>query len=356
MERIRLEKSSFLVLFAASAVLAFLVFQPFINIILLAAVFAVLLTPLYERILRAFGGGAGMASFTVVFGVLIFLVVPLFFLGGQIFNEARGLYFSIQGGGADYARTVENAIEASVRQVSPDFSFDARAYAGRALGFIADNLAAFVGEMAFLLLATLLFLMTLYFFLRDGRALLDSLISLSPLERKYDDEILGKIHKTISSAVKGTMIIALVQGAFVAMGFFMFNVPNAVLWGSVGAISSLVPGIGTGIVMIPAALYLLFEGSVIAVVGFALWSLLIVGLVDNFLIPYFFGKDSDLLPIFVLLSVLGGIAFFGPLGFIFGPIILSLFISMLHIYRMLLLGGREGENGMRPALERATSS
>lgn len=83
MERIRLEKSSFLILFAAVAVLTFLVFQPFLNVVLLAAVFAVLLNPLYERTARAFGGGRSMAAFAVVFAALVFLVIPLFFLGGR---------------------------------------------------------------------------------------------------------------------------------------------------------------------------------------------------------------------------------------------------------------------------------
>lgn len=341
MERTKLEISSFLLLFAAVAVLAFFVFQPFLNVVLLAAVFAVLLHPAYEALARAFGGGRSMAAFVVVFATLVFIVVPLFFLGGQIFNEARELYFSLQGEKTDYAHLMQAAIETPVRQFFPEFSFDAREYAGRALGFVASNFAAFVSEAVFLLLATFLSLITLFFFLRDGRSLLVSLISLSPLEKEYDDEIIAKIYRTINSAVKGTMIISLVQGIFVSMGFYIFDVPSAVLWGSVAAIASLVPGIGTGIVVIPAVAFLLLKGSTFAAIGLLIWGVLVVGLVDNFLLPYFYGKGSDILPIFVLLSVLGGLAFFGPLGFIFGPIVLSLFVSMLHIYRIMLLGRRE---------------
>ena len=349
MQRPKLEISAFLLLFAGSAVLAFLVFQPFLSVIVLAAVFAVLLHPLYERFLVAFGGGKNMASLAVVFGVLIFLVLPIFFLGGQILNEAKNLYLSMQGSGTDYAAFVQGAIENPVRRVFPNFSLNTREYAGKALAFVADNFTAVVSGAASVVLSTILLLMTLFFFLREGRKLLSSIIALSPLDREYDDEILTKIHRTIQSSVKSTILIAIAQGIAAGMGIYIFGVPNAVLWGSVGAIASLVPGIGTGLVMIPAAVYLFLKGNILAVAGFAAWGFLVVGFIDNFLRPYL-ASDSDILPVFVLFAVLGGLVFFGPLGLIFGPLALSFFVSMIHIYRALILEGRaEGKGGNESA-------
>ncbi|MCI0542153.1 AI-2E family transporter [bacterium] len=340
----RLEISFFLILFAVVALLAFLVFRPFLNILLLAGVFAVLLFPVHSAFLRWFGGGKSMAAFVTVFIAFIFLIIPIFFLGMQIFEQASAVYTKMQGNGSGYARVVESAIETPIRQVFPEFSFDAREYAGRAIGLVAENFGFFVSQTAYILLAITLLLFALFSFLRDGRAMLLSVRSVSPLEPQYNEEIAKKIQRTINTVVKGTLLIALIQGVFVGMGFYIFGIPNATLWGSIGGVASLIQGLGTSLVIVPGVIYLALAGNLAAALGLAIWGALIVGLIDNILISYFYGKESGVPPVFILFAVLGGLVSFGPLGFIFGPIILSLFVSMMHIYRILVLGKNESEN------------
>lgn len=337
----RIEISFFLLLFAGISVLAFLVFQPFINILLLAAIFAVLLSPVYCKLEKWFGGGKRMAAFVTVFVTFILIIVPIFYLGMQIFEQASSVYIRTQLNEIGYAKILESAVEGPIQRVFPEFSFNSREYVGRALAYVANNFGFFVTQTAYLLFASALFLFALYSFLREGRRMLSFLVSISPLEPQYNEEISQKIFRTINTVVKGTLLIALIQGAFVGMGFYIFGIPNATLWGAVGGVSSLIQTLGTSLVLVPGIIYLLVQGNLIAAIGLAIWGALIVGLIDNILIAYFYGKETNVSPVFILFSVLGGIVFFGPLGFIFGPIVLSLFVSMIHIYSILVLGKNE---------------
>ena len=162
-------------------------------------------------------------------------------------------------------------------------------------------------------------------------------MGLSPLNNEYDEHIISKIKQTVFSTVQGVILIAIVQGILAGLGMIIFGVPNAVLWGSVSAVASLVPGLGTAIVFIPAVAYMFIIGNTAFAIGLLLWGFIIVGLVDNFLGPYLYSRGSQIHQLIMLFAVLGGIAFFGPLGFIFGPIIVALFFSLIEIYQTLIL-------------------
>ena len=116
------------------------------------------------------------------------------------------------------------------------------------------------------------------------------------------------------------------------MGFSIFGVPNPILWGSVAAVAALIPGVGTALVLIPSILYLFFIGETVSASGLLVWGIVAVGLVDNILGPKLVGRGIKLHPFLTLLSILGGISFFGPLGFLFGPLTLSLLFAFLEIY------------------------
>jgi predicted PurR-regulated permease PerM len=123
------------------------------------------------------------------------------------------------------------------------------------------------------------------------------------------------------------------QGILEGIGLFVFGVPNPVLLGTITVIGALVPMLGTVIVTVPATIYLIATGHIVAATGFLLWGLLIVGLVDNFVRPKVLERETKLHPLLLLLSVLGGINFFGALGFILGPILLSLLFTLLEMYK-----------------------
>jgi predicted PurR-regulated permease PerM len=175
-------------------------------------------------------------------------------------------------------------------------------------------------------------LLAFFFFLRDGRGMLASFVDASPFGKNETREILNKMYATTESVIKGTLVNALVRWLCIWAAFAIFQIPNAILWSSIGGIVGAIPGLGTPFAFIPAVAYLYLQGSALSALGLALFGIAVVLLVDNMLTAYFFKKGLAVSPIFVLFSILGGIVLFGPLGFILGPLVLSIFLSVVHVY------------------------
>lgn len=332
MDKNRVENLSLFALFIGVSILLFFVFAPFFAVLALAVVFAILLDPLYEKLTHLFGGWKSMAALLTVGAMLIFLIVPLFFLGVQIFQEAQNLYTLLHGNEVQYMRVIESAIENPIRQLFPGFTFDLNTYVGNALTFISNNLGSLIYRTFFVLFDTFLMLLALFFFLRDGRELLASFAQISPFGKKVTSEVLGKMYQTIRSILWGTLFIVCIRWICIWIAFYIFGIPNAILWSSVGGVIGAIPGLGTAFAFIGAVVYLYLQGQLFASLGLALFGIATIILVDNILTSYFFGKGLEVSSIFVLFSILGGIVFFGPLGFILGPLVLSVFLSTIHVY------------------------
>jgi predicted PurR-regulated permease PerM len=333
----------FFILFGIVSILTFLVYQPFFQVIALAVIFAVILNPFYKKILSLFGGRKGLSATFVLLVMLVFIATPLYFLVGQVFNESQTLYASLQGNETDFVAKFTAAVERPVRDVYPNFSLNLGTRLSSFAELVSQNIGQLVSGTAFAVFEIFIVLVSLFFFLRDGERFISAIIKISPLDEQYDKEIFDKMQKTIHSVLRGALFIALIQGLLVGLGLFIFGVPNAALWSSFAAITALVPGVGTAIVIIPCVLYLTLIGSNAAALGVLLWGMLLVGLVDNVLAPIFYSKGIEVHQLFVFFAVLGGIAFFGPFGFLFGPVILSAFLALLHIYRIFILDEKEGD-------------
>ncbi len=332
MDKNRLESFSLLALFIAVSVLLFFVFSPFLIVLTLAAVFAILLHRPYEKLVRIFGGSGSAAALFVVGLMLVFFIVPLFFVGTQVFQEAQSLYGGVYGNETQYMHTIQNAVQNSVRQLFPGFVFDLNAYVGNALAFISNNLGSLIYQTVYVLFDTFLMLLALFFFLRDGRAFLSSITRISPFGKEVTREILDKMYQTVGSVVRGTLYIVLIRWICIWIAFYLFGIPSAVLWSGIGGIIGAIPGLGTAFAFVGAIVYLYLQGNVLSALGLAVLGSGIVLLVDNILTSYFFGKGLEVSSLFVLFSILGGIIFFGPLGFILGPLVLSVFLSVIHVY------------------------
>lgn len=224
---------------------------------------------------------------------------------------------------------------ARLQKVFPDLqkvSLDTDLYLRQALQWIIQNLGnVFSGVAKFIASAFICFL-ALFYMLRDGQKLKETVVVLSPLSDTDDRAIFKKLEASINSVIRGNLLIGLIQGTLVATGFAIFGVPNPILWGTVGAIAALIPAIGTAVVLIPGIAFLLFTGHDGAAIGLLAWGLCAVGLIDNVLGPKLLSHKTKLHPLVVLISVLGGIGFFGPVGFIVGPLAVSFFFALLDIY------------------------
>ncbi|HQT83167.1 MAG TPA: AI-2E family transporter, partial [Candidatus Paceibacterota bacterium] len=205
MDTHRVESNSLLALFLGASILLFFVFAPFFAALSLAAVFAILLHAPYEKLVRLFGGWKSAAALLTVGVMLIFFIVPLFFLGTQIAQEAHGLYTGMNGNGAQYVQTLQTAAEHPLQQIFPGFVFNLNAYIGNTLVFISDNLGSLIYQTLYVLFETFLMLFALFFFLRDGRGFLAAFARISPFGTDTTNDILDKMYRTIQAVMQATL-------------------------------------------------------------------------------------------------------------------------------------------------------
>ena len=268
---------------------------------------------------------------------IVFILVPLTLLSFQIFNQSRDVYIKLQSNNVDYVQQVVNTIQRPIQAHIPEFSIDAKSYLQQTVAWIGNNAANIISGTTQALLGLMLVFISLFFFLKDGKKFLSYIVKLSPLDDSYDKKIFNRIGLMISSVVRGVLFIAIVQAVLVGVGFYFFGVPNATLWGTVTVFASLFPFVGVALVVFPGVAYLLVTGNLLGAIGLAIWGTLLIGLIDNLLMPVIYGKGSKVHPLIILFSVLGGLYVFGPLGFLVGPMIMSFFIAILEIYREYII-------------------
>lgn len=317
-------------------ILSFFIFKPFIYPLVLAIVIATIFYPLHVRILRKVKDRAGIAALLSTLSIIAVVMLPLSLLGTQIFKEAGSLYVFLTSAEGNQIITsgTSHSLEA-LRETFPalrDVSINVNQYARDFLSWLLPYWGALFSNILKILMSTFIFLISLYYLFKEGHKVRDHLIEISPLEDQYDGVIFEKVGRAINSVVKGNLIVAMVQGALASIGFLIFGIPSAILWGSVAAIAAIIPGFGTALVVIPALVYLFLAGHMVAFFGLMIWGVVAVGLVDNILGPHLVEKGIQIHPLLILLSVLGGLAFFGPMGFLLGPIILSLLFTLAQIY------------------------
>ncbi len=334
----RIEVSFFLFLSAVVAVLTFFIFQPFISSLFLAIVFTIVFKPCYEALLRMTRGSSILSAVLTVLTIILVIVVPLLFFGFFMFTDAQDFYQSMLDGGFDqgFIQTGVSHMQSFVQQFFPGFTLDVLGFLKQGFGLLVHNLGSLFGKLFSASLGLFIMLLGVFYFLRDGKKFREHLIVLSPLSDTYDRSILARFEMAVNSVVKGALSIALIQGVLSGIGFSIFGVPSPMLWGALAALTALIPGVGTAIVIAPAVIYLFFFGSVSSAVGLLIWGVIAVGLIDNMLAPMLIERDLKIHPFLILLSVLGGLAFFGPVGFLAGPVILALLFALFDILPRLL--------------------
>jgi predicted PurR-regulated permease PerM len=195
------------------------------------------------------------------------------------------------------------------------------------------DFAGIISNIASFLLSFFLLFFIIFFLLKDHLKLMKFVNELFPLPRKKVDILIQKLESSINGVIRGDFLIALLQGVVAAVGFIVTGVPQPILWTIATIISSFVPTIGTSLVIIPAIFYLLFFKSLTAAIILAVWYLIAHLSVDNIIAPKIIGQQTQMHPLLVLLSILGGLEVFGVMGFLFGPIIMAIFIAILDAYR-----------------------
>ncbi len=335
--------------------LFFWVISPFLNVLIYASLIAVFFNPLNQWLLKKFKGHAGLSAIFSTLAVMLVVLAPLSLLSLFVVQQAVDAYnildeklmdidFShLEWSGAfsdlpvigdwwnrfseryGFDEVLEGRFD--VLAVVQDFGQSVTSFIVSQGGVIAKSFGNFV-------ISIFIFLLTTFFFFRDGDTITSFLKGMSPLPKKYEDQIQNKLRDTTYAIVLGNFATAFVQGAVAALGFAIAGVDNVIFWGTIMAFTSLIPYLGASLVWFPMALIFLFQGQFGWGIFLLLWGGGVVSVVDNVIRPIFIGNRTNMHPLATFLAVLGGIFVFGIKGIIFGPLILSLTVTIIHIYQL----------------------
>jgi predicted PurR-regulated permease PerM len=327
--------------FGLLAVVTYLVwemFSPFVSALALAAIIVTISYPLYQKLLPKIPKkNETLAAFIATLLVFIAVILPLLFITSVLTKEAVSVYKIIGAEQIGFEESLR-AFEVTVAKYIPGFELNFTEYLKQGANLLAGNLSAILASTASTIFLFFIAMIASFYLFRDGKEFTRKLVVISPLPDDQDDVILARLAQSLRSVLSGTLLVALIQGILTATGLWLFGFERAVLWGTIASFGALIPGVGTTIVFIPSIIFLLFSGMYGQAAGLAVWGALAVGLIDNLLGPYLMSRGNSMHPFIILLSVLGGISLFGPIGFIIGPIIVTLLIVLLELYALHIAG------------------
>ncbi|MCG6910520.1 MAG: AI-2E family transporter [Deltaproteobacteria bacterium] len=340
MKKDTVSKIVLLMLVVFISALFFAMIRSFLMAVFLAGIFAALAHPLYSRITKGFGGRRAPASGVTILVILLVILLPLVGLFGIVTNQAIKVGGSVKPW-IEKQMTEPDALVARLQGLP--YAENVMAHrevilkkAGEAVGrissFFINHLSAFTfGTVNFVFMLFVL-LYAMFFLLMDGDKLLYRILYYLPLEDQDERRILEKFTSVSRATLKGTAVIGILQGGLSGIAFAVVGIPSALFWGTIMTVLSIIPGIGTALIWIPAAIILAASGAVYKAAGLALFCAIVVGSLDNILRPALVGRDTQMHELMIFFSTMGGIFMFGVPGIIIGPIIAALFITIWDIY------------------------
>jgi predicted PurR-regulated permease PerM len=330
--------------------LVFTILKPFWQAFMWALILALTCYPVFTRLKTFFRGRGGPAALLLTLLILIALVLPGSFILMNLGQEARDTYRALsQISFSEKGLLLAQKIRGSSLQpflerwgIDPEQT-EALLLEGMASGLkdvpkvIGERVSAIFKNLAIFGLHVIFVMVALFFFFRDGSRYAHFLVGLLPLERPYQERVVGAFSKTVTAVVRSMFVTAFVQGVLAGSGFAVVGLPVPILLGLLTSITCFIPFLGAAAVWVPASAYLIIQEEFLRGIALALYGFLVVSTIDNLLKPLLIG-ESIKVPVFILFfTILGGLKVYGVIGVFLGPIILSLGMAFLTIYREIYL-------------------
>jgi predicted PurR-regulated permease PerM len=329
----------FLALLAVVTVAFIWTIKTFTYPIFWAAIIAGMFYPIYRLINRKLNVPNLSTAITMMITILV-IVVPLILIGTLVVSQSIDMYNSLSQNSGSIKTGVSAAVDwvknnPLTAQLNIDQSVITQKFTELAqslTSFLLNSAKSFTQNSIVFLIMLFITFYSLFFFIRDGEKLLKKLMHLCPLGDEQEKMLYNKFTSTARATIKGSLIVGLIQGTLGGLMFWIAGIDGAIIWGILMVLLASVPGIGPYFVWLPAAIIMIILGHTWTGIGMILFGALVIGTIDNILRPMLVGKDSQMHPLLVLLSTLGGIAVFGISGFIIGPIIASLMLAFWEMY------------------------
>ncbi len=338
MEKNNLSKIFLIALVIAVIFACYKIFQPFLIEIIAAAILVSIFYTPYEWLVKKLKGRRNIASLIMCFFIILIVIVPLVNL--IIFSAQKSVEGYVQLVRIVEDNKLDEALKTSILEKADILGINTESFkdliiesAKKASNWLASGATSLVKGTTNFIISLALIIFTMFFFFVDGQKMVEKIMLWTPLPNRYDKEIFKKFRDVSLSSVISTFATAAAQGIIGALGFIIVGLP-AFFPGLFMAFLSIIPYVGTIFIWLPAAIYLFFIGKIWQAIFMLVWGGIVVSNVDNVIRAYLIKGKAQVHPIFIVFSILGGISLFGFWGVIIGPLIISMAVTILHIYEM----------------------
>ncbi len=335
----------FMLLFSG-CYLSYKMIEIYLHAIIFALILTVLTTPLYERITRKLKGRTNLAAAVCTLMVTIVVVIPLFFILMAVIKQgiqtasAANKWIDTQDMQTLMAlplieKSIQlfNAYMPKEALASIDFPGMVKSVSANAGKLFIQNSQRIIGNITTILLNFTLMIFIYFFAIQKQKELFTYIFRLMPLSGEYEKLLVDKIKAVSRSAILGTLITSAAQGAAGGIAFAICGLPG-LFWGVIMAFASLIPLVGTALVWVPAAGYLFLAGHFKRGIFLVIWSIVVVGMIDNLLRPLFMKGSAGMNTVLIFFSIIGGLNFFGLIGLLYGPLIFGITLVLFYIYEL----------------------
>jgi predicted PurR-regulated permease PerM len=338
------QHKAFLLLLALVSVAFVWLLLPFYGAVFWAVILAIVFHPLQRRLERRFGGRSNVAALLSVLICIVIAIIPMSLILAALVGEGAALVARVQQNQYDPSQLIQD-LQANM-PVWLDNAFERLGLGDldslrdrlvnamqQATQFLATRAFTFGSNTLRFIASVGVMLYVLFFLFRDGRAIGRNILACMPMSEGKNRALIQKFAAVVRATVKGNIAIAVIQGTVGGVTFWLLGIQGALLWGALMIFMSLLPAVGSALVWLPTAIYLLATGAVGKGIILVAVGVGVIGLIDNLLRPKLVGADTKMPDYLILVSTLGGISIFGINGFVIGPLIAALFTAAWTIFR-----------------------
>ncbi|MCK5542001.1 MAG: AI-2E family transporter [Desulfobacterales bacterium] len=337
-EKLNISHYFLFVLIFASIFLCYKMINIYLNPIIFGLILAILAKPLYERVLKKVKGRTNLASGILCILLIVVIVLPFMILFSLVIKQGIISFNAITdwvmvGNLEKFAQLYEKYLPETGFLNDIDMKATITNLSTNSGKFLIQKSGTIVGNITAVFINFGLMIFVFFFVIQNEKKLFDYIFHLIPLSKDHETILIDKIKAVSKSAILGTLVTAAGQGVAGGIAFAVCGLPGF-FWGTVMGFASLIPVVGTALVWIPAAIYLFIAGNIKSGVFMIIWSVVIVGMIDNFVRPLFMSGSANMSTIVIFFSILGGLNLFGLAGLLYGPLIFAITMVLFYIYEL----------------------
>ena len=331
MDKEYLKKITTAIILLVLIVLSFFLVRPILLAIIMGLILAFIFSPVYDWIYK-YSKSKNLSSFIICISLLVVIFLPLWFLTPVVVDQSIKIYMASQQ--MDFVTPLKNFFpELFVsEQFSSEMGSAIYSFVTRITNSLMNSFSQLILNFAKIFLQLLVVFFVLFFVLRDKEELVEYIKSLLPFSKEVEKKLFKSSKDITVSVLYGQVIIGIFQGIIAGIGFFIFKVPNALLLTFFAALAGIFPIIGTALIWVPVAIYLLIAGNSFAALGVMVFGIC-SSLIENLVKPIFISKRTNMNTSLILIGMIGGLLLFGILGIILGPLIIAYLLIVLELYR-----------------------